>query len=271
MIPKVIHYCWFGGNPLPEEYKTYIASWKKYCPDYEIREWNEQNFDVCACNYIQQAYESKKWAFVSDYARFKVLYEYGGVYLDTDVELLKDLTPIVEKGAFLAQERDLYNNVSVNAGLGLAFPKGHPLLKEIIDGYHTRDFIIDGTPDTKYNVVSYVTDIMRAHGFDPTYKGCQQYKDVTVYPPEYFSPMDFYSGQTEITDQTYSIHHYGYTWGSSIEKKNNERLRKMIKIYGRSKGPRIWYLLSLPTFAATYIKDNGVKGFLKQVAKKIGK
>lgn len=91
MIPKVIHYCWFGCKPLPEDVKRYIKTWKKYCPDYEIKEWNESNFDVKQNQYCREAYEAKKWAFVSDYVRLKVLYDYGGVYMDTDVEVCKPL------------------------------------------------------------------------------------------------------------------------------------------------------------------------------------
>ena len=91
MIPKMIHYCWFGGNPLPDEVKKYMETWKKYCPDYEIKEWNERNFDVNQNQYCSEAYEAKKWAFVSDYARLKILYEHGGIYMDTDVEVCKPL------------------------------------------------------------------------------------------------------------------------------------------------------------------------------------
>lgn len=98
MIPKIIHYCWFGGNPLPEQYKKYMESWKKYCSDYEIVEWNESNFDVTQNQYCYEAYQASKWAFVSDYARLKIIYENGGIYLDTDVELIKDVTPLVADG-----------------------------------------------------------------------------------------------------------------------------------------------------------------------------
>ena len=104
MIPKIIHYCWFGGNPLPELAIKCIESWKKYLPDYEIKEWNESNFDINCCAYVREAYEAKKWAFVSDYARFWILYQHGGLYFDTDVELIKSIDDLIVKGAFMGCE-----------------------------------------------------------------------------------------------------------------------------------------------------------------------
>ena len=104
MIPKIIHYCWFGGNPLSDDAKRYIASWKKYCPDYEIREWNESNFDINENDYCREAYEQKKWAFVTDYVRLKALYEYGGIYMDTDVEVVKPLDPLLSYDALSGYE-----------------------------------------------------------------------------------------------------------------------------------------------------------------------
>ena len=104
MIPKIIHYCWFGGNPLPDDAKKCIASWKKFFPDYEIKEWNETNYDVSVCPYVKEAYEAKKWAFVSDYARFDILYKHGGLYFDTDVEVIKSFDDILTKGGFMGQE-----------------------------------------------------------------------------------------------------------------------------------------------------------------------
>lgn len=106
MIPRKIHYCWFGGNELPKEAKECIESWKKYFPDYEIVEWNESNVDLNSCRYVKQAYEHKKWAFVSDYFRFQILYELGGVYFDTDVKVLQSMEPIIKKGPYFGKETD---------------------------------------------------------------------------------------------------------------------------------------------------------------------
>ena len=131
MIPKTIHYCWFGKNPLPEIAVKCINSWKNFFPDYEIKEWNEDNFDLTSCDYCKEAYAVKKWAFVSDYARFKILYEYGGIYFDTDVEVIKNMEDIIKKGAFIGRER-IADTFPVNAGLGLASEARMPIIKEIL-------------------------------------------------------------------------------------------------------------------------------------------
>ena len=120
MIPKVIHYCWFGRNPLPDSALKCIESWKKYLPDYEIVQWNEDNFDVNSIPYVAEAYAARKYAFVSDYARFYVLYNQGGVYFDTDVEAVAPLDDILEKGPYMGMERALSGEMAVNPGLGFA-------------------------------------------------------------------------------------------------------------------------------------------------------
>lgn len=129
MIPKLIHYCWFGGKPIPKKTIKYIESWKKICPSYEIKQWNESNVDFSECSYAVEAYRKRKWAFVSDYVRFKVLYEYGGLYFDTDVELIKPIDYIISKGSFMACENEIDNikfdnqekGLMVAPGLGLVF------------------------------------------------------------------------------------------------------------------------------------------------------
>lgn len=105
MIPKIIHYCWFGRNPIPVEYQRYIESWKKFLPDYEIKEWNEDNFDVNIIPFTKEAYDVKKYAYVSDYARLKILYDNGGVYFDTDVEVIRNMDDIIAAGAWMAVEK----------------------------------------------------------------------------------------------------------------------------------------------------------------------
>ena len=138
MIPKTIHYCWFGRNPLPELAKKCIASWRRCLPDYEIKEWNEDIFDVNIIPYTQQAYEAKKYAFVSDYARFWILYHYGGLYFDTDVEVIKPFDDIVERGPFMGFELDSINGattIGVAPGLGLGVTPGLDLYKMLLEKY----------------------------------------------------------------------------------------------------------------------------------------
>ena len=136
MIPQKIHYCWFGRNSLPESTQKCIASWRKYLPGYEIIEWNEDNFDVNSIPYTAQAYEAKKYAFVSDYARFKILYEHGGIYFDTDVEVIRPMDDIIAAGAFMGFEIDPCTerpSGAVNPGLGLAASHGHSLYRTILE------------------------------------------------------------------------------------------------------------------------------------------
>lgn len=209
MIPKVIHYCWFGGNPLPELAKRCIESWKKYCPEYEIKEWNEKNFDVECCDYVKEAYEAKKWAFVSDYARFKILYENGGVYFDTDVELVKGIDELLQKGAFMGVEREI--PLLVNPGLGLAAEKGMELYLRLIKDYDNRHFLLN---DGKYNlktIVEYTTEVLNEYGLVQNTE-IQYIANIYIYPKEYFNPYDSRTGKIKIKENTISIHHFAASW-----------------------------------------------------------
>jgi len=218
MIPKVIHYCWFGGNPLSKEAKQCIDSWRKYCPDYEIKEWNESNFDLNSCTYIMEAYQAKKWAFVSDYARFWILYHYGGLYFDTDVEVIKPMDDLIEKGSFMGEEAGLPdNNSECNPGLGLAAAPGLGLYREILDYYEHQHFLNPDGSNNLLTVVERTTEILKLHGF----KGdgsIEEVDGVLIYPPEYFCPMNYRTGKITITKNTRSIHHYSATWQSSYDQ-----------------------------------------------------
>lgn len=143
MIPKIIHYCWFGGNEKPEIVKSCLNSWLKFCPNWEIHEWNESNFDVTNVPYMKEAYEQKKWAFVSDVARLIVVYQHGGIYLDTDVELLDTLDNWINYDAFYAFE----SNRNINSGIGFGAVKGHHSVKAMLDWYTDRHFIVNGKPN----------------------------------------------------------------------------------------------------------------------------
>ncbi len=210
-IPKKIHYCWFGRNPLPESAQKCIASWRKYLPDYEIIEWNEDNFDVNSIPYTAQAYAAKKYAFVSDYARFKILYEYGGVYFDTDVEVIMPMNDIIDNGAFMGRELTAQNGGSVAPGLGLAVCAKHPIYRELLNKYSNIQFTnADGSLNFK-TIVEYTTELLSKKGLR-TIDTIQTIDGITIYPKEYFNPLDDNTGILKITSNTHSIHWYSKTW-----------------------------------------------------------
>ena len=234
MIPKVIHYCWFGGNPLPELAKICIDSWKKYLPDYEIKEWNESNFDLECCEYVKEAYQCKKWAFVSDYARFKILYDFGGLYFDTDVEIIASLDDIVADGAFMGFE-DMGNSDNKAApGLGLGANPGLGLYKEILEMYESAHFMSEDGKQDLSTVVERTTCILKKHGLkNENVK--QIIEGVTIYPYEYFCPINCANGKKNITANTKSIHWYMDSWGIQGKAEVIETQRKFEQ-YGKIPG-----------------------------------
>lgn len=261
MIPKIIHYCWFGGNPLPKLAVKCIASWKKYFPDYEIKEWNEYNFDLSSCNYIKEAYKLKKWAFVSDYVRFKVLYQYGGLYFDTDVEIIKDMSEIIKSGPFMGTEK----TGIVAPGLGLAANPGLGLYKEILDFYEVTHFILpDGTINNQ-TVVNYITNILLKHKYKGKYE-IEEICGIKIYPPEYFCPKNYNTGEINITHNTYSIHYYTASWHSFLHKLiiNIERCKNINSIEFK-----IRRIISLPFRIISRINKTGVVNTIIFVINKI--
>ena len=218
MIPKTIHYCWFGHNPLPESAQKCIASWQKFFPDYEIREWNEDNFNVNSIPYTREAYEAKKYAFVSDYARFWILYHYGGLYFDTDVEVIKLMDDIIGRGPFMGVE--VPDRMMVAPGLGLGTTPGFGLYKTFLDKYATLSFRnTDGSLNQK-TIVAYTTEVLVEQGLRNT-EEIQQVAGIWIYPADYFNPLDSLTGRLKITENTRSIHWYANSWSdhSSIRTK----------------------------------------------------
>lgn len=235
MIPKVIHYCWFGGNPLTELAEKCIESWRKHFPDYQIVEWNENNFDINCCTYVRQAYEAKKWAFVSDYARFKILYESGGIYFDTDVEVIKPFDHILEKGGFMGCENA---QGSVNPGLGIALPPGLDIIKEILDDYEASEFLKpDGSCDLT-TIVERTTNLLKRYGLVETSQ-IQQIADIYIYPMEYFCPIDIETGKMHITNNTYSIHRYDGSWITPVNRRNTIIYQHLTRYLGKNTAKRI--------------------------------
>lgn len=238
MIPKTIHYCWFGGNPLPDDARKCIDSWRRFCPDYEIVEWNESNTDLNSCDYVREAYQAKKWAFVSDFVRFQVLYDNGGVYFDTDVELIKPIDPIIEKGPFMGIETYpgayLGNDSSmvVAPGLGLGARKNEEFYKEVLDYYRSVHFMDNDGNMNLMAVGIHVTSLLVKHGLRPE-NTFQTVCGINIYPKEFFNPMNANSGRIEITDETVSIHHYAGTWVSERIKTRDKTFQFIYRVFGK--------------------------------------
>mgnify|MGYP004530014867 CR=1 FL=1 len=270
-IPHIIHYCWFGKNPLPEDAKKCIRSWKMFCPDYEIREWNESNYKVQdKCQYVQQAYKAGKWAFVSDYARFDIISQYGGIYLDTDVELIASIDDIVSKGAFLGCEWAdvLERRVQVNTGIGFGLPPEHWLCKMILKQYEKDCFIFPSGRYNPNNVVERISRILLEKGFSGKNK-LEMADDLSIYPTEYFCPLNYFSGELKKTENTRSIHHYTATWRTKYEKASTLILAKMVKCFGYKIGSRLGKVLTLPVWAAGKVSEKGFVGFLRYCKRRL--
>lgn len=209
MITKIIHYCWFGRNPLPKSALKCIASWRKFFPNYDIKEWNEDNFDVNIIPYTQEAYQAKKYAFVSDYARFWILYHYGGLYFDTDVEVIRPMDAIIERGPFMGVEAGAAGAVAPGLGLG-AIPH-LDLYKELLDYYSTLHYCNEDGQWDGETVVGHTTNILCRNGLQMTGE-LQKIAGIWIYPADYFCPMDHTTGITNISSRTVSIHHYDASW-----------------------------------------------------------
>lgn len=198
-----------------------IESWKKFLPNYEIKEWNEDNFNVNIIPYTKEAYQAKKYAFVSDYARFWILYHYGGLYFDTDVEVIRPMDDIIAKGAFMGCENridiNLKNSLVVAPGLGLGIESKSFLYKEILDKYENQHFIDKNGILNLKTVVTYVSELLQDYGLKNT-NDIQTCCGIYIYPKEWFCPMDYDSGKIYLTSNTRTIHHYSASWLSRKEK-----------------------------------------------------
>lgn len=227
-IPKIIHYCWFGGAPKPESVLKCIDSWKKYCPDFEIREWTEKDFDVSQNLYTKQAYDAKAWGFVPDYIRLWIIYNHGGIYFDTDVQVLKSFDPLLMNKAFAGFEKNTGNYV--NLGQGFGAEARNPIIAQNMHFYEGLLFLnADGT----FNRVpspEYTTKILQEHGLKREENVIQVLDNITIYSEDFFCPKSFSTGIIERTKNTYSIHHFDASWFTEkdqAEKKANWKKAKI--------------------------------------------
>lgn len=226
MIPKIIHYCWFGRGEMPELARKCIESWKKVLPEYEIKEWNEENFDLDVYPYAREAYDNKKFAFVSDVARLYALHTEGGIYMDTDVEVLRPLDSFLHHVAFSGYE----TTKMLSTGI-IGSEKDGIWVKKNLDYYKDKHFVND---DGSFNIVTNVTTItnyMKSLGLNQDNSYQDFYGLITIYPKDFFSPKSQDDGIIYLTENTVTIHHYAQSW----ESKTHRVLRKIILFIGGAK------------------------------------
>ena len=226
MIPKKIHYCWFGGNAKSKLAKKCIDSWKKYCPDYEIIEWNESNFDVTQNDYLKFCYENKKWAFLSDMVRLMIVYSEGGIYFDTDVEMIKNMDSMLGYGAFFGFE----NRKNIATGLGFGAEAHHPVIKDMLKSYE----VLQMGKDSSYPLVTCPqlnTAALKTWGLQLT--GEKQYlKDMIILPADYMNPYDDPTGMLKKTENTLTIHWYSKSWLDRKSIVKSKITRPFHRIFG---------------------------------------
>lgn len=251
MIPKIIHYCWFGGEELSDTAIKCINSWRKYCPNYEIKMWNEDNFNIEEYEYTKSAYYAKKFAFVSDFARYYIIEKYGGIYMDVDVELIKPLDDFLQYPLFLARQDD----GQINPGLIIGGVKNHEFLIESINYYKSHEFNI------KENIVTITTNLLKKRNFSSN-DILEEKENIKVFSSEYFCPISYLTGELRISEKTISIHHFDGSWLTDKEKARHNILSKYIKIFGKKTGTFLWII-------KYYIEDFGVLETIKKINKKI--
>lgn len=250
-IPKIIHYFWLNDGQMPELVKRCIHSWKEKLPDYEIKCWNAENFDVNICRYTKEAFQAKKYAFVSDYVRLYVLYQEGGIYLDTDVEVFRRFDDLLDDAAFAGFE----NNHTIATCI-FGSEKGNHLFKEFLDYYEEKAFILaNGEYDLTPNPVP-ITNIFRQNG--AVINGTkQEIAGAVIYPQDYFCPYDRATEKMMITENTYTVHYFNGAWISDEKKEIIAKRKLVIRKYGKFAG-YIYYGIGL-------IKYVGFKQFIQEV------
>ena len=223
MIPKTIHYCWFGRGEKPALAQKCIASWKKFCPDYEIIEWNEDNFDVAMNGYTRMCYEQRKYAFLSDYVRLFVVERQGGIYFDTDVELLRPVDDLLAHPAWFGFESSEY----VNTGVGFGAEAGNPAVRAMLAEYEP---LLDGAQGVigcpTLNTQALVKQGLKRDG------ACQNIGCAVVYPAEYFNPYDDPTGRLNRTKNTYSVHWYAKSWLSKGAVLRSKLTKPFHRVFG---------------------------------------
>lgn len=263
MIPKIIHYCWFGGNPKPIDVQNYINQWSVICPDYKIQEWNEANFDINESDYCKEAYEAKQWAFVTDYVRLKALYDVGGFYLDTDVEIVKNLDPLRKFDAFSGYE----TKNTIPTGTMGAVP-GNEWIGMLMHDYDKRHFYKpDGSFDktTNVKVITSLTKEKYKLHFDGELVHFGD--NMVILPFDYLCAKNVDTGEIHQTNNTYTIHHFKGTWLTEEDRFAKQIRGKLVKILSPSWSSHIARYLATIKFRGIIKANKEVLNWLKQEQK----
>ena len=249
-IPSIIHYFWIGDGEMPELVEKCINSWKEKLPGFKIKCWNAENFNIDICQYTREAFRAKKYAFISDYVRLYVLYHEGGIYLDTDVEVLRTLDDLLDSPAFAGFE----NNHAIATCI-LGSQKGNPILKKLLDYYSTRSFVLpNGEYDLTPNPVP-ITNVLQQEGIIIDGKQ-QKIKDIVIYPQDCICPYYRATETLNVTEKTYCIHYFNGGWISDEKKEIITRRKQVIRKYGKLAG-YVYYGVGV-------IKCNGLRQFIKE-------
>ena len=236
MIPKVIHYCWFGKKKMPELNIKCIESWKKYCPDYKIIEWNEDNYDISSNTYMQEAYEKKMWAFVSDVARLDIIYRYGGIYLDTDVEVVRNMDDLLYQDGFLGT----FSNGVIATGLGFGAVQGNGLIKEFLDDYEHHKFDIKNGTETMKLCVDYQTELLEKKGYTRE-KGFQTIDGISIYPEDILTNIRPYTRSKIVYPHSYTIHLSAASWRDKENTENQAEMFNLLKEMKTSNSSQLYW------------------------------
>lgn len=257
-IPKIIHYCWFGGSPLTELTEKCIKSWETYCPDYTFMRWDESKFDVNSNQYVKEAYEAKKWAFVTDYVRLYALYSVGGIYMDTDIELLKNTDVFLNHSAFSGFEVEDHLQTAIMGAC-----QNHNWIKLLMNYYEKRSFYTeDGSFDLTTNVIS-ITNLTK-HKYNLILNNTYQElaDDLIIYPKDYFCPKDYFDNKIRITKKTHCIHHFNASWHTEEQKKQHAINSHYKKVFGKKIG-------NFLSRIDKNIRKNGFRGTMKKCIEKL--
>lgn len=257
-IPKIIHYCWLSGDPYPEKIEKCMASWKEKLPDYKFILWDTKKFNVNICDYTREAFEAKKYAFVCDYVRLYALYNYGGIYMDTDIEVLKPIDDLLDCEAFTCISSDPTSLQAVFMGAR----QGHPWIKEIMDSYEGRHFIMeDGSLDmTPIMCVGEVTQ--KLYHFQTDGKQQDLEDGVRLYPHEVDGAYNFETGELNINDNSYVIHWCAAGWWDEGQRRKYKRRQKMRRILGVKLADDLY-------IGTQVLKEQGIKMFFIKIRNRI--